>query len=152
MNYNIKRTFKEGLKAAGADFTIWYRHAIANTVTGYDPYYKTITKYNYSTAKIPSGQEWVSTCYMAKGILNSFSKGLNYLDEGVYRSKVAPDGIARGTFWLDSVLINIHSVSGPTLFSNGSTVECNGGYYRAKNQIRVGIGDERVLVVVFDKI
>lgn len=152
MNYGIKNTFKKGLRAGGQDFTIWYRSITANTVTGYDPYYKTILKYNYSTAKVPSGQIWTSTCYAVRGILNSFSRGLNYLDEGVYKSKVAPDGIARGTFYLDDVLVNIHSVSGPTFFSNYSTVECQGNYYKAKNQTRVGIGNERILVVVFDKV
>jgi len=153
MDYNIKDTFDIGLEEAGQDFTIWYRTGTSVYSGGgiKDPFYHgSKTVYNYSTGE--SGMFWVSTSYVVRGILNQFSNGLQYIEDGNFKFGVKPVGIARATFWLNDVLVNTHSFSGPTFFTNCHTVQCMGNSYKLKNQTRVGYGDEYALVVILDKI
>lgn len=152
MNYNIEETFRLGLEEAGQDFTIYYRTSTSIYSGGgiSDPYYGTKTIYNISTGQ--SGLLWSSTAYVVRGIINKFSKGLQYIEDATYKWGIHPLAVARATFWANDLMVNVHSFSGPTYLTNCHTVICMGESYRPKNQTKIGYGDEYVIVSVLDKI
>src|SRR3990172_1670650 len=138
MYHNLQNSVKTALKHFGQTFTVWYRTSTACNCSGIsDPIYGGLTEYNCSTCN-GSGLVWASTAYQISGILKQFATGLNYIENGNYKTHIGPVGISRGTFWLDDVLVNVHSVSGSTYFTNCHTVDCNGYLYKPKNQTRVG--------------
>lgn len=153
MKYNMYTTFRQGLKDFGQKFTIYYRTSTACTSCGSaDPFYGTTTDYSCSTCD-GSGLVWSSTAKYAHGILNKFTKGQIHVEDGIFKHMVQPVGKSRATFWIDDVLVNKHSITGGTYFTDCSTVYVGGNNYKPRGHELVGYGtDEYAVVVYLDRI
>lgn len=151
--YNIHHSFMIGLREWGTEFKVWYRTStVCDCNSSSDPFYGSQMNASCSTCD-GSGLNWSSTAKHAKGILNQFSKGLKYVKDGQFQHQIMPEGMARGTFWNDHLLINQHSPTGETYLTNCHTVEAMGHKYKVQNISTVGLHpDELSLVVVLNKI
>jgi hypothetical protein len=150
--YGIYDTFRDALKESGTELTVWWRRSTASPSTSTtDPVYGTIMDYSYS-GDDGSKRIWYSTPKNITGILYKFAKGFKNIEDGRLAHKVAGFGDARFTCWMDDALVNLHSVSGPSYFTNVHTVESYGTKYTVRNTERVGIGQEMILIVTLNKI
>lgn len=148
----IYDTFRDALEESGTELTVWYRQSTATPSTStVDPVYGTVMDYSYS-GDDGSKIQWYSTPKNITGILYKFAKGFKNIEDGRLVHKVAPLGDARFTCWMDDCLINLHSVSGPTYFTDAATCESYGVKYTVRNTERVGIGEEMILIVTLNKV
>lgn len=145
-------TFRDAIDEYGQELTVWWRRSTASPSTSTnDPVYGSKMNYSY-TADDGSKIMWYSTPKNITGILNKFSRSFKSIEDGRLVHKVAPFGDARGTFWLDDCLVNLHSISGPSYFTNNATCEAYGVKYTVRNTERVGAGEEMFLIVTLSKV
>lgn len=116
-----------------------------------DPISGESTNINCTTCN-GTGYYSVATTRSVKGVANTFMGNNQFILYGQEKYNIIPEGRARVTFLLDDILVDTHSVYGPTYLDSVQSIDFDGLEYNVKDYQRIGADELKVAVVTLSRV
>lgn len=135
---------KEQIDSYGQDVMVFYYTTVQPSVR-WDPIND--EPLNAASAS-PDGWTRVEQQLVFKAAVQTFVTNKSKIERGLQAHGIEPDDDIRVTFWLDDVLINIHSANGTTYLDNCDKFKVYGKFYKPKDRHRTGIDSRPYVLIV----